>query len=187
MLEPQPPVIMQWLTGPGSGNIAPGQRHRRLVSSISMRALSMSMLSPGWSIQFRCGGRRGRVPDGFGRVLAVVALLLQIALPNLHPQALFGTDAGTGEFVGAFDAHALCLARDRSDREKPPKQAPPPVHHELAGCCFCYGNSGLAITPAATLVRVAFTRLHIAFTPSGEVRPRRLTGAIGARAPPERA
>jgi hypothetical protein len=92
-----------------------------------------------------------------------------------------------GEFSAGLDEHALCLAPRAGDSETPSDQAPKPLHHKLAACCFWHGNTALALAPAATLEPVAYARSGVIFTPFAQVPPRRLTGAIGARAPPVRA
>ena len=123
----------------------------------------------------------------FGPVLAAIALLLQIALPALHPPVPLGSAGGLGKFSGAFDEHALCLAPDPGDARTPADQAPKPVHHEFAACCFWHGNAALAVAPAAPLESVAFASSSIVFTPFRQIVRPRLTGAVGARAPPARA
>jgi len=126
--------------------------------------------------------------ERFGQALAAVALLLQIALPARHSPVLSEGNGSASEFYAAFDEHALCLARDRGGDTEAPAKPPKPVHHEFAACCFWHGNAGLGLAPAATFDPVAFTtRSGAAFTPSGQAAPRRLTGALGARAPPLRA
>jgi hypothetical protein len=114
-------------------------------------------------------------------VLAAIALLLQIAIPTLHP---LGLANGAGDLSTAFDEHALCLSGDRNSRDKPGDSAPKPVHHEFAACCFWHGSTALAPAPAALLEPVAFARSGIIFTASTKAPARRLTGANGARAPP---
>jgi hypothetical protein len=132
----------------------------------------------------QCGQAR-RPRYGFGWVLAVIALLLQITTPSLHPppgQVRLANDAG--DLSAAFDEHALCLSGDRGTPDNPSDQDPKPVHHDSAACCFWHGNTGLALTPGANLELVAFARSRSVFTPNAPTSARRLTGAIGARAPP---
>ena len=131
--------------------------------------------------------RAGRPPCRLGQVLAAIALLLQTALPGLHTPVPSGFTSAAGEFSAGLDQHALCLAPRAGDSETPSDQAPKPLHHEFAACCFWHGNTGLALTPAAALESVAFTRSGVVFAPWKQVSPRRLTGAIGARAPPAQA
>jgi hypothetical protein len=117
-------------------------------------------------------------------VLSAIALLLQTALPGLHTPVSSGFKSAAAEFSAGFDPHALCLAQRGGDSETPSDQAPNPVHHEFAACCFWHGNTGLALAPAATLEPVAYARSGVVFVPWKQVSQRRLTGAIGARAPP---
>ena len=131
--------------------------------------------------------RAGRPPCRVGLVLSAIALLLQTVLPGLHTSVPTGLKSAAGEFSAGLDQHALCLAQRAGDSETPSDQAPKPAHHELAACCFWHGNAALALAPAATLEPVAYARSGVIFAPWNQVSPRRLTGAIGARAPPLRA
>ena len=132
-------------------------------------------------------GRARRPRYGFGWVLAVIALLLQITTPSLHPPGQVRLANDAGDLSAAFDEHALCLSGDRDTPDNPSDQAPKPVHHDSAACCFWHGNTGLALTPGANLELVAFARSRSVFTPHTPTPARRLTGAIGARAPPTQA
>ena len=133
-------------------------------------------------------GQVGRLRYGFGRVLAVIALLFQTAIPSLHPLGQLGLANDAADLSAAFDEHALCLSGDRDTPDNPSDQAPKPVHHDSAACCFWHGNTGFALAPpGANLELVAFARSRSVFTPHTPAAARRLTGAIGARAPPARA
>jgi hypothetical protein len=115
-----------------------------------------------------------------------MALLLQIiSVPTLHWPGPLGLANDSGDLSAALDEHALCLSGDRNTSDNPTDQAPKPVHHEFAACCFWHGNAALALAPAADLQLVAFARSRGIFTPSAQAPARRLTGAIGARAPPQ--
>ena len=143
-----------------------------------------------WALLIGSIGPRGKRPRAGrpswrpGQVLSAIALLLQTALPGLHTPVPTGLKSAAGEFSAGLDQHALCLAQRAGDSETPSDQAPKPAHHEPAACCFWHGNAALALTPAAALEPVAFARSGVVFSPSGQVAPRRLSGAIGARAPP---
>jgi hypothetical protein len=128
--------------------------------------------------------RAGRPRSGLGQVLAAIVLLLQIAIPAVHPSGPFRFASDAVDLSAAFDEHALCLSGGRGKSETPSDQTPKPLHHEFAACCFWHGNTTLAVTSAASLEPVAFARSRVVFTPSAQVPARRLTGAIGARAPP---
>jgi hypothetical protein len=132
-------------------------------------------------------GQVGRLRYGFGRVLAVIALLLQTAIPSLHPLGQLGLANDAADLSAAFDEHALCLSGDPGTPENPSDQAPKPAHHQSAACCFWHGTTALALAPAVNLELVAFARSRSVFTPDTPAAARRLTGAIGARAPPARA
>jgi len=153
--------------------------HGRLIISGSRWALLIGSIRPRGKRQ-----RAGRPPCRLGQVLSALALLLQTALPGLHTPVPSGFTSAAGELSAGLDEHALCLAQRGGDSETPSDQAPKPVHHGLAACCFWHGNTGFAPTPAATLEPVAFARSVVVFAPWKRVSPRRLTGAIGARAPP---
>ncbi len=131
--------------------------------------------------------RANRSRGGLGLVLAAIALLLQIAIPSLHPPGQLGLANEAGDLSAAFDEHALCLAGHPGTPENPSDQAPKPVHHESAACCFWHGNTALALAPGVNLKLVAFARRRTVFRPHTPAPARRLTGAIGARAPPARA
>src|SRR5258705_8909318 len=85
----------------------------------------------------RAQRRRARCPGGLGLILAAIALLLQVALPILHPPVLVGSAEQAGDLAAGFDEHALCLAQGRGDPDAgtPADQAPQPRDHELAACC----------------------------------------------------
>jgi hypothetical protein len=131
--------------------------------------------------------RAGHPPCRLGQVLAAIALLLQTALPGVHTPVPSGFNSAAGEFSAGLDQHALCLAPRADDGETPSDQAPKPLHHELAACCFWHGNAAFALAPAAALETVAFARSGFVFALRKQVSPRRLTGTIGARAPPVQA
>jgi hypothetical protein len=121
---------------------------------------------------------------GLARVLAAIALLLQIAVPSLHPPGLANA---IGDLSAAFDEHALCLSGDRGTSDRPSDQTPKPAHHDFAACCFWHGHMALALAPGANLEPVAFAPSRSILTPAPQALARRLTGAIGARAPPTQA
>jgi hypothetical protein len=129
----------------------------------------------------------GRPRYGLGQVLAATALLLRITIPILHPASALGLANDAGDLSAAFDEHALCLSGDRGTPDDPSDHAPKPVHHESAACCFWHGNTGLALAPGVNLELVAFARSHSVFGLHTPAPARRLTGAIGARAPPIKA
>ena len=132
-------------------------------------------------------GQAGRPRYGFGRVLAAIALLMQITIPILHSSTPLGLANKAGDLSTAFDEHALCLSGDPGTSDNPSDQAPKPAHRESAACCFWHGNTGLALASGVNLELVAFARSCGVFTPHTLVSARRLTGAIGARAPPTQA
>ena len=143
--------------------------------------LNMSVGLPG---KKQCR-RAGRSRWGLGPVLAAMALLLQIiSVPTLHWPGLLRLANDSGDLSAALDEHALCLSGDRNTSDNPTDQAPKPVHHNSALCCFWHGYTALAQAPAAALEPVAFARSGVIFAPWKQVSPRRLTGAMGARAPP---
>jgi hypothetical protein len=115
-----------------------------------------------------------------------MALLLQvISVPTLHWPGPLGLANDSSDLSAALDEHALCLSGDRNTSDNPTDQAPKPVHHNSALCCFWHGYTALAQAPAAALEPVAFARSGVIFTLSAQAPARRLTGAIGARAPPQ--
>ena len=129
--------------------------------------------------------RRRRQSARFGVVLALVALLVQIAEPGLHAPALIGPANGLGNFSFAFDAHALCLA---SNENGPAPAAPadkaPEADHHFAACCVWHAAAGAVLAPAALVEPVAFAASRVAFTAPPADIPTRLAGTVRARAPP---
>jgi hypothetical protein len=113
-----------------------------------------------------------------------MALLLQIAAPTLYPASRLRLVNDAGDLSAVFGEHALCLSEDRDASGSPSYPAPKPAHHEVAACCFWHGNSTLALVPDAKLELVSFVQSLLSFTPSEQAWLRRLTGTIGARAPP---
>jgi hypothetical protein len=115
-----------------------------------------------------------------------MALLLQIiSVPTLHRPGPLGPANDSGDLSAALDEHALCLSGDRNTSDNPTDEAPKPVHHNSALCCFWHGNTALALVLGAPLELVAFARSRGIFTLSRQAPARRLTGAIGARAQPQ--
>jgi hypothetical protein len=117
-----------------------------------------------------------------GQLLAAIALLLRIALPGFDASLLIGSGSSAGNF-----AHALCLASQDSNTEKPAKQAPSTGHRTHAACCSWHFSTSLGPVHAATLEPMAFAQSATVFASPAQVFPRRPTGSVGARAPPVRA
>src|SRR6516225_1648222 len=121
-----------------------------------------------------------------GVVLAVVALLVQIAGPGLHAPVLIGSANGIGYFSYAFDAHALCLAsNDTTPAPAAPADKAPESDHHFAACCVWHAAAGAVLAPAALVEPVAFAASRVAFTAPPADIPTRLAGAVRARAPPQ--
>jgi hypothetical protein len=151
--------------------------------SFLMKALPIS------TRPIRTGSRtpRCRAP-GFAPALAAIALLLQIALPGSHGLEPQDPANGAGDFSAAFDEHALCRAQSSGDdTERPEDQAPTADHHGFAACCFWHSATALVSAPAATPEPVAYVESTIFGAPAPQFFSRRLTGTLGARAPPARA
>jgi hypothetical protein len=128
--------------------------------------------------------RRVRQRSRLGLVLAVVALLAQIAGPGLHP-APIGLANGVGKLAIAFDARALCLAPDGAvPNPSAPADQTPKADHGFAACCVWHGSVVAMLGPAVHVEPVAFAASHVAFTAPPAVIPTRLYGAARARAPP---
>lgn len=128
--------------------------------------------------------RRRRQSPRLGVVLALVALLVQIAGPGLHARALIGPANG-GNFSFAFDAHALCLAsNDTAPVPAAPADKAPKADHHFAACCVWHAAAGAVLAPAALVEPVAFAASRVAFTAPPADIPTRLAGAVRARAPP---
>jgi hypothetical protein len=176
---------------------------RRLVISIAQPDLSRSAVSPVPLISLvkiavetlssrrslRATRRRARCAGGLGRVLAAIALLLQVAVPILHLPVLVGSAEPAGDLAAGFDEHALCLAQGRGDPGSgtPADQAPQPGDHDPAACCFWHGSTPLVLVPPTIVEHLAFARSGVAFPSPTEVdRPRPAT-TTRARAPPVRA
>lgn len=131
--------------------------------------------------------RAGRRCWALGSVLAAIALLLQIiAVPALHWPGPPGSANDAGDLSAALDEHALCLSGDRDTSDNPAGQAPKPVQHNVL-CCFWHSNAALASAPGTKLEVVAYALSRSIFAPATRAPARRLTGAIGARAPPQQA
>jgi hypothetical protein len=125
---------------------------------------------------------------GLGQILAAVALLLQIAVPSLHRPILLIFQNSAGALNGAYDEHALCLARGSGDPtpETPANQIPKPTHHDLATCCFWHGSAGFALAHTAAIEPVTFERSVVDFSPLlDDVRPL-FPVTVRARGPPVR-
>jgi hypothetical protein len=139
--------------------------------------------APGASVA-ASAARRGRRRSRIGLVLAVVALLAQIAGSGLHP-APIGSANGVGKLAIAFDARALCLVPDSTAPGAPaPADKAPKAHHDFAACCVSHGSVVAVLAPAVHVEPVAFAASHVAFTAPPADIPNRLYSAARARAPP---
>jgi hypothetical protein len=110
--------------------------------------------------------------------------LLQIAAPTLYPAGPAGLANDIGGLAAALGEHALCLSGDRDASGNPDHPAPKPSRHDIATCCFWHGGTALAPDFAAHFEPVVFDRHRAIFTAVAQSPARRLTGAVGARAPP---
>jgi hypothetical protein len=119
-----------------------------------------------------------------GLVLALLALLAQIAGPGLHPPALVSSANGAGEFAIAFGAHALCLASGSTESGPATPADEAPKHHDFAACCFWHGSIGAALAPAMLAEAIAFAAIRVVFTTPPVDIPTRRSGTARARAPP---
>ena len=129
--------------------------------------------------------RRRRQSARLGVVLALVALLVQLAGPGLHAPVLIGPANGIGDFSFAFDAHALCLAsNDTAPAPAAPADKAPEADHHFAACCVWHAAAGAVLAPAALVEPVAFAASRVAFMAPPADIPTRLAGAVRARAPP---
>ena len=129
--------------------------------------------------------RRRRQSPRLGVVLAVVALLVQIAGPGIHAPVLVGSANGIGNFSFAFDVHALCLAsNDTAPVPAAPADKAPNADHNFAACCVWHAATGAVLASAALVETVAFAAYRVAFTAPPADIPTRLAGAVRARAPP---
>jgi hypothetical protein len=109
-------------------------------------------------------------------------------VPILHARGALSFAKNSGDISAALDEHALCLSGDRgTTSDSPSDQTPKPVDHEISACCLWHGSAALALVPGANLERIAFAPSHSIFTPAEQALARRLSGAIGARAPPTQA
>ena len=129
--------------------------------------------------------RRRRERFRFGLVLAVVALLAQIAGPGLHAPVLIGSSNGIGNLAIAFDEYALCLAPDSTAPGPPaPADKAPKPDHDFAACCFWHGAAGAVLAPAARVEPVTFAASRVALAAPPADIPARLSGTARARVPP---
>jgi hypothetical protein len=129
--------------------------------------------------------RRGHKRSRLGVVLAVVALLAQIAGAGVHVRAPIAPANVVDKLFVDFGAHALCLAPDST---APGPQAPadeaPKADYDFAGCCVWHGVAGAVLTPAALVQAVVFAESRVTFTAPPADIPIRLSGTVRARAPP---
>ena len=131
--------------------------------------------------------RRRRQSARLGVVLALVALLVQIAEPGLHAPALIGPANGIGNFSFAFDAHALCLAsNEKGPAPAAPADKAPEADHHFAACCVWHVVAGAVLARAALVEPVAFAPFHVGYAPTPADIPTNLPSTVRARAPPLR-
>ena len=129
--------------------------------------------------------RQRRKASPLGLILAVVALLAQIAGPSLHVPASVGSANSVATLTIAFDEHALCLAPPSTAPGPPaPTDQAPKAKHDFAACCLWHGAPGAALAPAALVEPVVFAAFRVVFTAAPAGIPNRLFGTVRARAPP---
>jgi hypothetical protein len=128
--------------------------------------------------------RRGN-SSRLGLVLALLALLAQIAGSGLHPPALTGSVNGADKLAIALGAHALCLAPNSAMPERPaPADKAPDEHHDFPACCVWHGVTSAILARAALAEPLTFVSIRVAFhSPAADV-PARKPGSTRARAPP---
>ena len=130
--------------------------------------------------------RRGK-GSRLGLVLALLALLAQIAGPGLHPPGLVSSANGAGELAISFGEHALCLAQNSTTPEQPaPTDKAPKEHHDFAACCVWHGITGAVFARAALVEPVAFAPFHVGYAARPADIPTNLPSTVRARAPPLR-
>jgi len=129
--------------------------------------------------------RRRREHPRLRVVLAVVALLVQIASPGLHAPVRIGSTNGNSNPTIGLDEHALCLApHNNTPAPLPPADKTPKADHDFAACCVWHAAPGAVLAPATDVEQVAFVASRVVFaTPAAEI-PTRFDGAVRARAPP---
>jgi hypothetical protein len=137
-------------------------------------ALASSLLVPR-------GGNSSRP----GLVLALLALLAQIAGPGLHPPTAIGSVNGADKLALALGAHALCLAPNSATPGQPvPADKAPDDHHDLAACCVWHGVASAVLGRAALVEPLTFVSIRVAFASPPADIPARKPGNTRARAPP---
>jgi hypothetical protein len=129
--------------------------------------------------------RRRRKISRLGVVLAVVALLAQIAGPGFHARALIGPANGVGKLSVDFGAHALCLGLNgAAPVPAAPTDKTPEADHNFPGCCVWHGATGVVLAPAGLVEPIAFAPIRISYTAPPARIPTRFARAVRARAPP---
>jgi len=128
---------------------------------------------------------RGGNSSRLGLVLALLALLAQIAGTGLHPPALIGSVDGAGKLAIALGAHALCLAPNSTIPEQPaPADKAPDEHHDFGACCAWHGVTSAVLTRAALHEPLTFVAIRVAFASAPADVSARKPGSTRARAPP---
>jgi len=132
--------------------------------------------------------RRRRETSWLGLVLAVVALLVQIAGPGLHAPSPIRSPNHVGTFAVDLDPHALCRAAGSPvSLPRTPADKTPKADHDFAACCVWHAAAGAVLAPAAFVEPVVFAASRVSYTTLPADIPTRLPGAVRARAPPARA
>jgi len=137
----------------------------------------------------RSGGGKNGVVAGRCRVgwlLALVAVLLQLAAPAMHPPRLVAASI-EAELSDLFARHALCISAgaDQPAGEAPADRGPQPADDHFAGCCPWHANQAQAIPTPSAIASVAFSDDEAAFAvPEAVIVAACLPGTVRARAPP---
>jgi len=123
-----------------------------------------------------------------GLVLAIVALLVQIAGPGLHAPSPIRLADHVGTFAVGLDPHALCRAPDSpASLPRTPADKTPKADHDFSACCAWHAAASAVLAPVTLVEPVAFAASRVAYTTPRADIPARLPGAVRARAPPARA
>jgi hypothetical protein len=131
--------------------------------------------------------KEGFRPRHFGRLLALLALALQLFAPAIDVRSSLSS-AETALSDGRFGPDIICHGGAADWQPIPASPGTPAPHHEHAGCCLGHGNANPFLPKPIDSDRAAADFERISYpAPTVRVVAARFDGDARARAPPRSA
>ena len=123
----------------------------------------------------------------FARVLALVALCLQLAAPAIDVRSLLPAAEQTA-LGGLFEPQLICHAGDADQAPRPEAPGQPSHHSDHVACCPWHGNAGPLVQTPTRVEPAALAYAVVSFpAPASIPIAARHPGGVRARSPPAQA